>query len=148
MQPAPEQPYPLAVEGVIVRDRNNLRVMYNHDFVHYYQWLIEQHFKVYVQSPAHSAHTTIINANWHKDAPFDLLNKWNGAKVLVTYDPFIYIGGSSRDFRNFYMKVRSNVLNEVAEDFKISPKGFHCTIANTKGLGPLRPNFGTIITIK
>ena len=131
-----------------MRDKSNLRVIYNYDFVNYYKWFIEQHFHILIHSPAHGAHSTIINATHHKNAPNDLLNKWHKTKVLVSYDPYIHVGGGSKTFRNFYLKVRSNVLDEVADDFGISSRGFHITVANTKGEVGTRPNFGKMIEIK
>ncbi len=140
--------------GTVRWDDTNLRVMYSPDLVKYYYWFLERHFMFSMNTPAHSAHTTIINSSFdhHKNISKDMMKRWHNKKVEIEYEPHIVVGGFKKDFRNFYLVVHSKQIDDIARELKIPKprRGWHITVANTKNDGKVlgtRPFYGKMITI-
>lgn len=125
--------YPLTVRGKIVWDDTNLRVIYSHDLARYYRWFTEREFKFRMTGPAHSSHTTIVNAKIHKNVCKDLMKRWDGKEILVNYSPYIHVGAKSKDYRIFMLFCQSPYFDKISEELKVTkPYNWHITIANTK----------------
>jgi len=145
--------FPLKVKGIIQKEDMMLKVIYSNDFINYYKWLIEQHFKVLVNTPMHGAHSTLVDSRYTPNVSEKILNRWHNTPVEVYYNPYIHVGGKYANFTNYWVKIYSPILDVVAKNFNVSSRAYHITIANTKysqhdPTKGIRPNFGSIIKIR
>jgi len=140
--------YPLKLNGTIMQDGSNLRIIYSNDLINYYLWHIENYYQFSINTPAHGSHTTIVSSKLHPSISKDALKKYHGKKITIFYDPHIRMGGQTKNFRNFYIKIYSDELNSIAKEIGVLPAkiGWHITIANTKS--GIRPFFKKLISLK
>ena len=121
--------------NLIVKD-GSIRLMVSHDFIKYYKSLIDKEVKMFTHTPAHGAHITVYRED--KSGKLDpekaaFIKKFQKNRPIVfEYNIEIIMGGLTKDFRNWYMKVRSIQLDEIAKYLGIN-QDFHLTISNTKG---------------
>jgi len=147
----PEPQWIKSIGHLQVKD-SSIRVMVSPDLLKFYKKLVDDHFNFLTHFPAHGGHITISNPNIHQyfdeDKAGKLVELYEDKDIEFRYNPDIIVGGKSRDFRNFYMKVDSMEIESILHYLKLKapPRGLHLTVANTKG--GIRPNFGKMIEIK
>lgn len=127
--------------GKITTTKDSMKLIYDDEIIRYYKWLIENHLKIVTHSPLYDAHTSIILPKFHCNKSPELFEKWKDATIEVEYKPYIYCGTV-----NFYLRVQSNVLDYICEDFDISSDQLHLTICNIKN--GKQPYFKKWITIQ
>lgn len=107
----------------------------NFDFVNYYNWLIMRKFWIKPSTPRHKAHISVVLPKFHK-VDLSRAKTWHGDKVFFQYDPDIQIGGGKKGFHNFWMKVRSDEINNIKKVLGVRDdknyRGLHITISNDK----------------
>lgn len=128
----------LKSHGIVEMTSDTVRLRIAHDFVHYYKTLIDKQFKIFSNFPAHGSHITLFHPAIHGK-----LDSFKAAfvkrfylkqKIEFQYNPQIVQGGSTKNFRNWYMWVKSDRLNEIVNYLGADiGKGLHITICNTKG---------------
>lgn len=108
------------------------------DFVNYYYWHICKRYWIRMGTPLHGAHITIFNSthkehskmNWRKALEYDK------KEVVFDYDENIVEGGYKKGFLMYYMKVRSQELDQIKTKLGIIDgpnfRGLHITLANGK----------------
>lgn len=107
----------------------------------YYKQLIEQAFpnlKGGLFLPRHGAHVSVAQKSHHL-IDNNVAKFFAGEIVAVDVDfREIYLGGFSKGFVGFYVKVRSKRLrriqNAVVKKFLTDTRDFHLTICSTKGI--------------
>jgi len=116
----------------------NVRIRLSNDLVQYYKQFIDKHYMFFTNAPAHGAHITVASEKLHKNvAKSDIAyarNKYIYEPIKIEYNPDIIVGGYTKDFRNYYMRVRSETLAQLSKILKIPepPRGWHITVSNTK----------------
>ena len=107
------------------------------DFVNYYAWLLENDLKESFHYPRHGGHITIANENIHKQINYAAAKAWAGKWIDFEYNPEVIIGGKSKGFKNFWMKVRSREIEIIKKEIGVRDTagflGLHITLANSKG---------------
>lgn len=127
----------LPSEGVLEID-NGIRIAIAQDFGTYYRQFINKYFLFRSALPAHGVHVTIWHPG-HRGVPDPekcrfLKKFYRGRKIKFEYDPEIRIGGQTKNFMNFFMKVRSPDGEDICKYLEIdSHLFFHITVCNTKG---------------
>lgn len=124
--------------GRIAVSHGRIVVNVPYDFSRYYRALIYYYFPNLIGGlalPKHGPHITIGQPKIHT-VDQKKAWKWNGSKVLVKYDPTnIYIGGFTKGFIGFYVKVYSSLLDKIKKEVILSETGdssFHISICNSK----------------
>ena len=129
----------IKVKGRLEIIGGNVRIILPLDLIKYYQTLVDKHFKMFTHLPAHGAHITIASEKLHKNVKRTSLayarNTFGGKPLEIEYNPEIIVGGWTKDFKNFYMKTRGEVLEQLKRILEVDTPSdrFHCTICNTKG---------------
>jgi hypothetical protein len=135
----------------VERDKQRIVVETSPDIIDYYHWFIERHFWIRLQRPLHNAHITITNPKFHKDVNWQRAVYYDGERVNFQYDPCVIQGGHTKGFIMFYLKVYSEVLDNMKKDLNIVEnngyRGLHITLANGKH-GNVHPWLPKMITIK
>jgi hypothetical protein len=76
---------------------------------------------------------------------------YDGERVDFQYDPYIIQGGYTKGFIMFYLKVYSEILDNMKKDLNIVEndgyRGLHLTLANGKH-GNVHPWWPETISIK
>ena len=128
----------LPVTGRLEIENGNIRIKLPNDFVGYYKQFVDKEYKIFSNFPMHNSHVTIVNSKLHTkvfDESFDEVWRLYG-KIPLTleYDPFIKMGGFTKNFRNWYVIVRGEILDDIARICNIPPPnlGWHSTICSTK----------------
>jgi hypothetical protein len=124
------------LKGYLRVEKDKVSVWVRCDILEYYAWFIAKEFWLKVHLPKHGAHVSIVLPTIH-DCPIPLsVKKENGRVIWMKYDPKIQIGGTSKGFRTFYLRIRSKKISEIRRICGASPPrvGEHLTIGNTKGL--------------
>lgn len=98
----------------------------------YYRWFIKKEYWINILKPKRGLHVTLLNTkvddfcilDWKKFEKFECQN------IKVKLSNFIYEGGQTKNFINFWIKVK--VPNHPI--FKFLPKNnyLHMTIGNSK----------------
>ncbi len=129
--------------GLISTSPGRMSVNISEDFVKYYRQLIYWEFPNLaggLSFSRHRPHITLANPKLHvidqKSA-----DKYNGKLVEFEYDPTrIYIGGFSKNFVGFYIKIFSSELDKIrncaiVRERKESDRSssLHLTICTSKG---------------
>lgn len=128
----------LVGQGIIKVDLTNKRIVVDVDleFAMYYRWFVRKEFMIDPQLPYYGCHITIANDELYPDAKYNKIKKYHNRKILFHYDEDMYIGGQSKGFKNFYLKIYSDLIDKIKFEMDIVEpedyKGVHITIANTK----------------
>jgi hypothetical protein len=115
-----------------------LRIRVSNDIALYYKQFVDKHFKMFTHFTAHGAHITITNPNIHKNVQRKDIayarNKFVHIPINFEYNINIKVGGWTKEFKNFYLPVRSEQISHISRilGIKEPPKGYHLTISNTK----------------
>ena len=126
----------------------------NDDFVKYYQWFLQREFWWMVDGPLHGSHITIASTKFHADVNWAWACKQYHRKIVeFEYDEDIIIGGWTKGFKMFYLKVYSEGIETIKRDIGVREKdtyrGLHCTLGSLgKSSNMLRPYWPQLITIK
>lgn len=129
----------LSSYGYLQIQDGNVRIKVSNDFGNYYKHLIDKHFCFYTNFPAHGCHISLFLKKLHGVLPMDrvkdLKDRYYNKVIRFAYDPYIYVGGGSKDFRNFFMKVEGFELDYIVQFLGIKKHawGYHLTVSNTKG---------------
>lgn len=118
----------------LVEQKNGrIAVQLGLDFVNYYNWFIQQKFKASFQIPRHSGHITVAVKTHNKLINFAAARKHSGEVVEFEYNPNLMIGGKRKGFTNFWMRARSERIEEIKKELKIIEgdryQGLHITIS-------------------
>lgn len=127
----------LQSQGELVVNNGNIRLAVSNDFILYYKTFVDKTFRMFTHTPAHGAHITITNPNIHKNVDREyfkfLKNFYKNRSISFQYNPHIFVGGYTKNFLNFYMKVKSIELENICKRIKIDQgDNLHITISNTK----------------
>lgn len=118
-----------------VRD-DAIRLTVSYDFINYYKQFVDKEFRIFSDRPAHSGHITICNVKINKSFGFKSYKHLNGKVLNFEYNPDIIVGGKSKGFMNFWMKVRSDEIDKLLKQLGVT-QDLHITISNTKnGIRP------------
>lgn len=114
---------------------NVVRLVISSDFGKLYQSFVNKHCRLFTHSPAHGVHVTVYREKLHGKVSQEKLNILKSSfykkKICFEYNIDIIQGGKNKTFKNWFMKVRSEKLNEIC-DFLGIKQEFHVTICNTK----------------
>ena len=130
------------VKGVIKVDqfRGDMQIVLPSDFGAYYSWFILKKYWIYINRPLHGIHVTLTNKKLlfnQKQMDWVKAKKYHNQDILVEYDVDVKIGGSTKDFKNFYVKVVDGKIQTIKDDVNIIEsekyKGMHITLGSTKG---------------
>lgn len=130
--------YFLKSEGKIEISGGAVRLKVSIDFIKYYKSLIDKEYKIFTNFPAHGSHITLFHPKIHGKldsfkAKF-VKKFYCNQKISFEYNPHIIMGGHKKDFRNWYVWVKSEQLNEISNYLEADRgNGLHLTICNTKG---------------
>ena len=146
----------LQSEGIISVSVKHRRIVLdlNNDFIHYYKWLIQKEFWWMVDSPLHGSHITIASERHNSSVNWGWAYKQYHRKVIqFSYDENIIIGGWTKGFKMFYVKVFSSDIDKIKNDIGVRDSehylGLHCTLGSIgKSGNMLRPYWPQGITIK
>lgn len=114
-----------------VRD-DAIRLMVSMDFIKYYKQFVDKQFRIFSDYPAHGGHVTVAQIKINKSFGFKSYKHLSGQIVNFEYNPDIIVGGQSKGFMNFWMKVRSDELDKLMKYLGIV-QNLHVTVSNTKG---------------
>lgn len=128
--------YWLKSEGSLIIKDGAIRLVTGYDLIHYYKTFVDKQFKMFTHTPAHGGHITLLNPKIHgkldeKKGRF-LWNYYSGKRIPFEYNPYIYVGGKTKGFLNFYMVVRGIELDNICNHLGVI-QNYHITISNTKG---------------
>lgn len=137
----------------VERDKQRIVVETSPDIINYYHWHIAKTYWIRLQRPLHNAHITISNKKHHKDVNWQRAEYYDGERVDFQYDPYVIQGGYTKGFIMFYLKVYSEVLDNMKKELNIvenaSWKGHHLTIGQSgKSGSEHRHWWPEMITIK
>jgi hypothetical protein len=102
------------------------------DFIKYYKQFVDKQFRIFSDYPAHGGHITITQIKINKSFGFKSYKHLSGKIINFEYNPDIIVGGQSKGFMNFWMKVRSAEIDKLMKDLGIV-QNLHVTVSNTKG---------------
>lgn len=128
----------LPVIGKLEIDGMNVRIRLPNDFVAYYKQFVDKHQMYFTNFPAHGAHVTVASVKTHPNLKKNNIafarNTYINVPIRLEYNPDIIIGGLTKDFRNFFVQVRGEALEQLVRilDIKEPNRRFHATICNTK----------------
>jgi hypothetical protein len=128
--------YDLTTYGWTKLEPEAFRVILCPDFNKYYRWHIMKatYNCLAVCLPKHGNHITITNQKLHGNKfNFNYLKQYDGIKIQLNYDPYIYTGG--RGFTNFWLKFNLPLGNQIKKELGIVENGFlgfHATVCSTK----------------
>lgn len=128
----------LPVVGRLQIEKGNIRIILPYDFCSYYKQFIDKEYKIFSNLPMHNSHVTVVNTSIHKQVFDESLDEVKGlygrVPIRLEYNPFIKMGGFTKNFRNWYVIVRGEILDDIARICNIPPpdKDFHATISSTK----------------
>lgn len=130
--------YWLKSSGTLHVGDNVVRISVSPDFGKYYKFLIDKHVRLFTNLPAHSSHITLWNPKIHGKIPTEkvkfLKNFYKKNPIIFEYNPEIIEGGKNKNFRNWYMNVRSMAAESICKYLDNDQyKNLHLTISNTKG---------------
>jgi hypothetical protein len=111
---------------------NAIRVSVSMDFIKYYKQFVDKQFRIFSDYPAHGGHITITQIKINKSFGFKSYKHLSGKIINFEYNPDIIVGGQSKGFMNFWMKVRSAEIDKLMKDLGIV-QNLHVTVSNTKG---------------
>lgn len=126
-------------KGVVVVEPYAKRIALSlgFDFINYYAWILEHHYKEAYHYPKHGAHVTIANEVHHKNINYKKAKQFAGKWVEFEYSVDFCIGGARKGFKNFWLKVRSPEIEKIKKELEIYDGpgylGLHATIAHSKG---------------
>jgi hypothetical protein len=128
--------------GILKLDENNLRVISHPDICNYYKFLFKKYSynTIKVQTPKHGAHITIVNEKIHGIINLNKIKSFLNTNIDYEYNiKGIFNNQSEKNFKNYFLKVRSKQLNLIMEILKLNNDndkflGLHLTILNRKKL--------------
>lgn len=128
----------LNASGKLVASKDSVRIVTSNDLILYYKSFVDKKFGMFTNCPAHGSHITLWNNKLHgnlSNKKIQFLRKYYEDKtILFEYNPNIIIGGLTKSFINFYMKVKCNDAVEICEYLPTDQHHhLHITISNTKG---------------
>ena len=128
----------LSSHGSLMVSDKSIHIRIGLDFIRYYKWLIDRRIRTITNEPAHGAHITLWNQNHHGVIPRDktdqLMRFYNKTRIKFDYYPYIFVGGYTKGFYNFYMNVVSPEIDSINRTLHGRVKNsLHITISNTKG---------------
>lgn len=112
-----------------------LRLNIDLDFANYYKSLVEKYFYFKMGTPAHGAHISVVLPFESKNIPLKKMEPFHQKTITVRYDPYIYCGGHTKNFRNFFVYVYSPELDNIKKSLQLEKDRlyWHITICSTKG---------------
>lgn len=128
----------LESEGTFYSDEKEGRVVISLsiDFIRYYIWFVKRKQWLNLNYPAFGAHITLGLTMFHKNINWRMAYKLNGKKFKFKYDPYLHLGGKTKGFDAFYIKVESDELEALKLKLGIVElgdyRGMHITIGNRK----------------
>jgi hypothetical protein len=130
--------YFLKSEGKLEISNGAVRLKVSMDFIRYYKSLIDKEYRIFSNFPAHGSHITLFHPKIHgvlDSFKVKFIKKfYMDNKIPFEYNPYIIQGGHTKNFRNWYLNVKSVQLNEIVNYLGASVgHGLHLTICNTKG---------------
>lgn len=108
-----------------------IRVSVSMDFIKYYKQFVDKEFKIFSDYPAHGGHITVTNNKINKSFGYKSYKHLSGKIINFEYNPDIIVGGQTKGFMNFWMKVRSDQIDKLMKDLGIV-QTLHIVIGNTK----------------
>jgi len=129
----------LSSHGYLQVQGDNVRIKVSDDFAAYYRQFVNKHFRIFCHSPAHGAHISLFLNKLHGKLDLDkiqeLKKRYHNKVIRFSYDPYVFVGGGSKPFRNFFMKVEGFELDYIVQYLGIAGKNncAHITVGNTKG---------------
>jgi hypothetical protein len=130
--------YWLKSSGTLYIGEDVVRIAVSNDFGKYYRSLIDKDVRLFTGLPAHGSHITLWQPSIHGKLPSDkakfLKGFYKKNPIIFEYDPDIIEGGKTKNFRNWYMKIRSMAAESICKYLGNDQyKHLHLTISNTKG---------------
>lgn len=121
---------------VFISNDGSVKIICDKGLLEYYKKMVEKRFWIKTHYPKHGPHISIVLPKHHKNVDLNKIKKYNGKIVSFKYDPYVYIGGQGKGYRNFWLKVECPFANKIKEELGIRDNknflGLHLTISNTK----------------
>jgi len=129
--------YWLKSSGILYVGEDVVRIAVPNDFGKYYRSLIDKDVRLFTSLPAHGSHITLWQRSIHGNLPSDkakfLKEFYKKTPIIFEYDIDIIEGGQTKNFRNWYMKIRSMTGESICKYLGNDQyKRLHLTISNTK----------------
>ena len=128
----------IPIRGVVRVDEDH-EIMYvetSNDILEYYLWFIRREYWIDLGTPMRGAHVTIASKEWHGVDWKIAKRLYDGKMVDMEYSPDIVRGGYTKGFIMFYLKVRSQDIEDIKKELGIIDgeryRGLHLTVANSK----------------
>ena len=106
----------LEAQGIFRIDKPNGRIFLDvhYDFINYYNWFVTKEYWSKFHIPRHGSHITIGNTMFHDNMDWVKAKKiYDRRLIKFQYNPYIYIGGGSKGFTNFDIKVYSEEIDHI-----------------------------------
>ena len=119
--------------GILRADHQKIFLEVAQDFCDYYKWLIDHELWVEVSKNKFAPHITLWREKFNgKLQNPEKLKGFLGREVKFEYSPWVYIGGSTKPYKNFYLKCESPDFQYLEKELGFKQNdtflGYHVTV--------------------